>query len=73
MPYPLALVAAAADEARAACLGGTPAIPIEGVRMGRLSMYSTSAKAERELGYRASPIEQAIDESVAWYRDNGYV
>lgn len=73
MPYPLAVIAAAADEARAAVTGGTPAIPLEGVRMGRLSMYSTSAKAERELGYRASPIEPAIDEAVAWYRDNGYV
>lgn len=72
MPYPLAVIAAAADEARVAVTGGTPAIPLEGVRMGRLSMYSTSAKAERELGYRASPIEPAIDEAVAWYRDNGY-
>ena len=25
--------------------GGTPAIPLEGVRMGRLEMYSSSAKA----------------------------
>lgn len=72
MPYPLAVVAAAVDEARAAVIGGTPAIPMEGVRMGRLPMYSTSAKAERELGYRSSSIEQAIDEAVAWYRDNGY-
>ena len=73
MPFSLALVAAAADEARTAVLGGTPAVPIEGVRMGRLPMYSSSAKAERELGYRSAPIEPAIDESVAWYRDNGYV
>ncbi|MBV8528737.1 MAG: NAD-dependent dehydratase, partial [Candidatus Dormibacteraeota bacterium] len=65
-------VAAAVDEARAGVIGGTPTIPLEGVRMGRLSMYSTSAKAERELGYRASPIEPAIADAVAWYRDNGY-
>jgi dihydroflavonol-4-reductase len=72
MPYPLALVAAAADEARVAVMGGDPAVPLEGVRMGRLRMFSTSAKAELELEYRPSPIDAAIHASVRWYADNGY-
>lgn len=72
LPYPLALVAAAADEMRVALTGGEPAVPLEGVRMGRLRMYSTSAKAERELGYRAPALEPAIDDAVRWYADNGY-
>ena len=72
LPYGLALAAAIGSEARAQLTGAEPAIPLEGVRMGRLHMYSTSAKAERALGYRASSIEQAIDEAVAWFRDNGY-
>lgn len=73
MPYALALAAALADEARSQLTGAEPNVPLEGVRMGRLDMYSTSAKAERELGYRPSPIEPAIEDAVAWYRDNAYV
>lgn len=72
MPYPVALAAAVADEARVSLLGGEPAIPLEGVRMGRLQMYSTSGKAERELAYRPSPLEPAIEDAVRWYADNGY-
>jgi dihydroflavonol-4-reductase len=35
------------------------------VRLARLPMYFSSAKAERELGYRRSPIEPAIARAVA--------
>lgn len=72
VPYALALAAALADEARAQLTGAEPAVPLEGVRMGRLDMYSSSAKAESELGYLPTPIETAIDDAVAWYRDHGY-
>ena len=34
---------------------------------GRFSWFST-AKAERELGYRPRPIDDAIDASIAWFR-----
>lgn len=34
------------------------------VRLARLPMYFSSAKAERELGYRARPIEAALDDAV---------
>lgn len=71
IPYALALAAAAADEMRARIAGGEPSIPLEGVRMGRERMYCSSAKAELELGYRASPIEPAIDAAVDWFRDHG--
>jgi dihydroflavonol-4-reductase len=35
------------------------------VRLARLPMYFSSSKAERELGYRRSPIEPAIARAVA--------
>ena len=72
MPYAVALAAALADEVRVRLTGGTPAVPLEGVRMGRLPMYSSSAKAEAELGYRPTAIEPAIEAAVAWYSDHGY-
>jgi len=41
------------------------------VRLGRLPIYFSSAKAERELGYRSSPIEPAISRAVAFTRAPG--
>jgi dihydroflavonol-4-reductase len=31
----------------------------------------SSARAERELGYRSSPIEPAIGDAIAWFREHG--
>jgi len=41
------------------------------VRLARLPMYFSSAKAERDLGYRRSPIEPAIARAVASMRSPG--
>jgi dihydroflavonol-4-reductase len=72
LPYAIAAAAARVDSARVRVTGGQPAIPLEGVRMGRLKMYASSAKAAMELGYRASSADDAIERAVRWYRDNGY-
>ena len=72
IPYALAALAGAADELRCRATGGDPRVPLEGVRMGRLQMHVSSAKAGEELGYRASPILPAIERAVAWYRAHGY-
>jgi dihydroflavonol-4-reductase len=72
LPYALAAAAGLADEVRCRVTRGNPVVPLEGVRMGRELMYASSAKAERELGYRAGPIEPAIDAAVRWYRDHAY-
>jgi dihydroflavonol-4-reductase len=72
LPYAIAAAAARFDELRAHITGGSPVVPMEGVRMGRLEMYSSSAKAVDELGYRSSSVGAAIERSVRWYRANGY-
>ena len=72
LPYALAVAAARFDEARARLAGGAIAVPLEGVRMGRLDMYSSSEKAVRELGYRPSSVAAAVERAVRWYRDHGY-
>ena len=41
------------------------------VRLSRLPMYFSSAKAERELGYRSGPIEPAIARAVSSIRSPG--
>jgi dihydroflavonol-4-reductase len=72
LPYAVAVAAARVDAVRVRITGGAPAVPLEGVRMGRLHMYSSSAKAADELGYAATSPFSAIERAVRWYRENGY-
>jgi dihydroflavonol-4-reductase len=50
-----------------------PRATIEAVRMGRKKMFASSAKAERELGYRTVPAEDALRRASAWFAQHGYV
>lgn len=72
LPYVLAAAAARADDLRVRLTGGTIAVPLEGVHMGRLEMFSSSAKAADEIGYRPSSVGAAVDRAVRWYREHGY-
>jgi dihydroflavonol-4-reductase len=51
--------------------GGEPLVTADGVRMARKAMYFTSAKAERELGYRSRPVVEGLRDAIAWYRSQG--
>lgn len=70
IPYGLALGFAVADTVVADLTGRPPRAPLEGVRMARKKMYATSAKAERELGYQAGPVEAAFERAIQWFRAN---
>jgi dihydroflavonol-4-reductase len=50
-----------------------PRVTLDAVRMGRKKMFVSSAKAERELEWRTSPVESALRRAVDWFRANGYV
>ena len=47
--------------------------PLAGVRMARYKMFFTSAKAERELGYRARPYHEGVADALRWFRTAGYL
>ena len=53
--------------------GKEPLIPLDGVRMAHRHMFFDSSKAIRELGLPQTPVEEALREAVAWFRENGYV
>ena len=73
LPYFFALAAGVVDETvTGRILGKEPRATIDAVRMGRKKMFITSAKAERELGWRSSPVDGALKRSVDWFRTNGY-
>lgn len=74
VPHSIALAAAFADEIRCRLQpDAIPFVPLEGVQLSREYMYADSAKAERELGYRAGSVEGALARAVAWYRAHGYI
>ncbi len=71
LPHAAVLPVAYVAEAFARVLGRTSRITVEGVRMSRKRMYFSSAKAERELGYRHRPPLQAFEDAIRWYRSQG--
>jgi len=74
LPYMFALAAGVVDETvTGRLLGREPRATIDAVRMGRKMMFVTSAKAERELGWRTVPVDGALRRAVEWFRANGYV
>lgn len=53
-------------------LQGEPRATIDTVRMGKKKMFASSYKAERELGWKIVPVEEALRRAVEWFRGNGY-
>jgi dihydroflavonol-4-reductase len=50
-----------------------PFVTVEAVKMARKPMYFSSAKAEKQLGYRPRPADRALAEAVAWFNAEGYL
>lgn len=67
--YPLAVGA----EAVAKFTKKEPFVTVDGLRMSKNKMYFTSAKAERELGYRARPYREGLRDALDWFRTAGYL
>jgi len=53
-------------------LGKEPRATIEAVRMGQKMMFASSAKAERELGFRVLPVYSALRAAIEWFIEHGY-
>ncbi|MGB6385937.1 MAG: hopanoid-associated sugar epimerase [Terriglobales bacterium] len=74
LPYVFAFATGIVDEmVTGRLLGREPRATIDAVRMGRKMMFVSSAKAERELGWRTLQVDDALRRSVEWFRGNGYV
>ena len=74
LPYIFAFAAGVVDEAiTAGLLHHEPRATVDTVRMGKKKMFASSAKAERELGWKLVPAEDALRRAVEWFRANGYV
>jgi dihydroflavonol-4-reductase len=73
VPLPLAMGAAAFLEWLARSRGRRPLLCREAVRtVGHPHVYDGS-RAERELGLRYTPLREAMEATVGWYRQEGLV
>lgn len=74
VPHGVAMAFAAFDQFFTGTLmGKEPRATIDAVKMGRKKMFASSAKAQRELGYRIVPVESALQRAVSWFQEHGYV
>ena len=67
--YPIAYAA----EAFARISGKEPFVTADALEMSKHKMFFSSAKAERELGYRARDYKEALADAVRWFREAGYL
>jgi dihydroflavonol-4-reductase len=73
LPYLFAFAAGVVDEAiTGRILKREPRATVDTVRMGKKKMFASSDKAERELGWKIVPVEDALRRAVDWFRANGY-
>jgi dihydroflavonol-4-reductase len=74
LPYFFAYMAGVVDEnITGRLLRGEPRATVETVRMGKKMMFASSAKAERELGWKIVPVDGALRRAVEWFKANRYV
>jgi dihydroflavonol-4-reductase len=73
LPRQLIFPIAYGAEAIAHFTGREPFVTTTGLKLAKDHMFFTSAKAERELGYKARPYGEAVAEAIAWFRRQGYL
>jgi dihydroflavonol-4-reductase len=73
VPHAVAMMFAVWDQTVTGKLRGLePRATVEAVRMGKKKMFVSSAKAERELGFRVVPVYAALRTAIDWFRAHGY-
>jgi dihydroflavonol-4-reductase len=73
VPHAVAMAFAFFDENFTGKLRGKePRATLEAVRMGRKTMFASSAKAERGLGFQVLPVDGALRSAADWFLDHGY-
>jgi dihydroflavonol-4-reductase len=73
VPHSVAMLFALWDQTITGKLRGRePRATVEAVRMGKKMMFVSSAKAERELGFRIVPVYPALRAAIEWFQAHGY-
>jgi dihydroflavonol-4-reductase len=73
VPHAVAMAFAFFDETLTGKLRGKePRATVEAVRMGKKMMFASSAKAERDLGFKIMPVYPALRAAIDWFVAHGY-
>ena len=73
VPHAVAMGFAFFDETITGKLRGKePRATVEAVRMGKKMMFALSVKAERELGFKMSPVYNSLRAAIDWFVEHGY-
>ena len=72
LPYGVALAYAGIATAASRFTGREPRASLEAVRMAAKKMFVRTDRAERELGFEAGPVEDALQRAIQWFRENHY-
>ena len=73
IPRAAVIPIAYAAEAMAYFTGREPFATVDGIKMAAHRMFFTAAKAERDLGFRARPYLQGLEDAIRWFREAGYL
>jgi dihydroflavonol-4-reductase len=65
--------AAVVAETMARITGKEPRLTRDHLKMARKTMYFSSAKAERDLGYTYRPALDAVRDAIGWFAEHGYL
>ena len=72
VPYVVALATGVVDQVVTGYIRNRePRATIDAVRMGRKKMFVSSSKAERDLGWKTVPVDDALRRAVEWFQANG--
>jgi dihydroflavonol-4-reductase len=72
LPYTPILLAAYINEGLSKITGKEPLIPLAGVQMAAKFMYFDQSRAVRELMLPQTPVREALQRAVEWFRQHGY-
>ncbi len=73
LPYRLALLLGYFFELGARFTKKPPVVSVSQVVLGNMGEHFDGSKAVNELGLTLTPIETTIENTVRWFRDNGYI
>lgn len=74
IPYPLALATGfIAERIFRVTSPSFVSFDVDSVKLIRLKWYFDSFKAVQELGFSQTPIEETLEKTVRWFKDNGYL
>jgi dihydroflavonol-4-reductase len=73
IPYAVALMLAYAFHAQARITKKTPVVSLSQVKIGKMGEHFDNSKAVDELGLPLTPLRTTVQNTIDWFRENGYI